>query len=116
VKRIFHYLPVPVAAFSIPLAHAQYGFDVGVGFGTMQDKASGNASITTKSCLVHSRFGRPSCVATSSLSGFSMGVSAMSWPGNISESAAKSIFSLASRITRAPIECRSQLPVAHDPV
>jgi len=60
VKRIFHYLPLfLLPAFSIPLAHAQYGFDVGVGFGTMQDKASGTASITTTICLVHSRFGRP---------------------------------------------------------
>ena len=41
VKRIFHYLPLfLLPAFSIPLAHAQYGFDIGVGFGAMQDKAS----------------------------------------------------------------------------
>ena len=41
MKRIFHYLPLfLLPAFSIPLAHAQYGFDIGVGFGAMQDKAS----------------------------------------------------------------------------
>jgi hypothetical protein len=83
VKRIFHYLPLfLLPAFSIPLAHAQYGFDVGVGFGTMQDKASGNGldyNNNLASCTVGSA--DPSCVATSSLSGFSMGVSGnvMAW-------------------------------------
>ena len=83
MKRIFHYLPLfLLPAFSIPLAHAQYGFDVGVGFGTMQDKASGNGldyNNNLASCTVGSA--DPSCVATSSLSGFSMGVSGnvMAW-------------------------------------
>jgi len=81
VKRIFHYLPLfLLPAFSIPLAHAQYGFDIGVGFGAMQDKASSkNLDDTLVPCTIGSA--DPTCVATSKLSGLSMGISGnvMAW-------------------------------------
>jgi len=81
VKRIFHYLPLfLLPAFSIPLAHAQYGFDIGVGFGAMQDKASSkNLDDSLAPCTIGSA--DPTCVATSKLNGFSMGISGnvMAW-------------------------------------
>lgn len=81
MKRIFHYLPLfLLPAFSIPLAHAQYGFDIGVGFGAMQDKASSkNLDDSLAPCTIGSA--DPTCVATGKLNGFSMGISGnvMAW-------------------------------------
>ncbi len=88
MKRIFHYLPLfLLPAFFHPLAHAQYGFDIGIGFGAMQDKASGNGiegdetSATFLGPCTPNNSADPLCLATSSLSGLSMGVSGnvMAW-------------------------------------
>jgi hypothetical protein len=81
VKSIFHYLPLfLLPVFFLPLAHAQYGFDVGIGFGAMQDKASSNGLDynTFASCTTATD---SSCINTSSLSGVSMGISGnvMAW-------------------------------------
>jgi hypothetical protein len=88
VKRIFRYLPLLLLpAFSVPLAHAQYGFDIGIGFGAMQDKASANG-IEGDETLTNflgpctpNNSADPLCLASSSLSGVAMGVSGnvMAW-------------------------------------
>jgi hypothetical protein len=83
VKRIFRYLPLfLLPAFFLPLAHAQYGFDIGLGFGALQDSASGNGLDYNNyfaACTPGSA--DPTCVATSKLSGFDMGISGnvMAW-------------------------------------
>ena len=87
MKRIFRYLPLfLLPAFSISLAHAQYGFDIGIGFGAMQDKASGNGiegdeTLTNFLGACTPGSADPTCVATSKLNGFAMGVSGnvMAW-------------------------------------
>jgi len=88
VKRIFHYLPLfLLPAFFLPLAHAQYGFDIGIGFGALQDKASGNGiegdetSANFFGSCAPGTTGDPTCIATSKLSGLGMGVSGnvMAW-------------------------------------
>jgi len=86
VKRIFHYLPLfLLPAFFLPLAHAQYGFDVGIGFGGMQDKASGtgiegDSTLTNflGSCVPGSD---ASCLASNKLNALGMGISGnvMAW-------------------------------------
>jgi len=81
VRRIFHYLPLfLLPAFFVPLAHAQYGFDIGIGFGAMQDKASGNGLDynTLASCTTATD---SSCINTSSLNSVAMGISGnvMAW-------------------------------------
>ena len=88
MKRIFRYLPLfLLPAFSIPLAHAQYGFDIGLGFGAMQDKASttgveGDETLTNflGPCTPNNA-ADPLCIAPSSLNSFSMGVggNVMAW-------------------------------------
>ncbi len=88
MKRIFHYLPLfLLPAFSIPLAHAQYGFDIGVGFGAIQDSANGtgtegNPDVTYPYSYTPCPIGSDStCIANQKLNGFSMGVSGnvMAW-------------------------------------
>jgi hypothetical protein len=81
VKRIFQYLPLfLLPAFFLPLAHAQYGFDIGVGFGAMQDKAAsaGLDSSTLASCTTATD---AACVNTSKLNSVAMGISGnvMAW-------------------------------------
>lgn len=88
MKRIFHYLPLfLLPAFSIPPAHAQYGFDIGLGFGALQDKASGNGiegdetSTNFLGACAPNNSADPTCLATSKLSGLAMGISGnvMAW-------------------------------------
>jgi hypothetical protein len=81
VKRIFRYLPLfLLPAFFLPLAHAQYGFDIGVGFGAMQAKAAstGLDSSTLASCTVATD---STCINTSKLNSVAMGISGnvMAW-------------------------------------
>lgn len=81
MKRIFHHLPLfLLPVFFLPLAHAQYGFDIGLGFGAMQDKASSNGLDYTSlaSCTTATD---SACINTSSLNGVSMGISGnvMAW-------------------------------------
>jgi hypothetical protein len=86
VKRIFHYLPLfLLPAFFLPLAHAQYGFDVGIGFGGMQDKASGTGiegdstlNNFLGSCVPGSD---ATCLASNKLNALGMGISGnvMAW-------------------------------------
>ena len=88
MKRIFHYLPLfLLPAFSISLAHAQYGFDIGLGFGAMQDKASGNGIEGDETSpnffgpCTPGTVSDPTCAAETKLSGFAMAVggNVMAW-------------------------------------
>jgi hypothetical protein len=78
VKRIFRYLPLLLASAScIPYAAAQSTFDFNVGFGAAQDKAAttGLDSNPTTGVFFSCQFSSdPTCVKTSSLSGFMLGV------------------------------------------
>jgi len=88
VKRIFRYLPLfLLPAFSVPLAHAQYGFDFGLGFGAMQDSANGQGTEGNPD-VSYPNFYTPctlrsdvTCVANNKLSGFAMSVggNVMAW-------------------------------------
>lgn len=78
MRRICRYLPIFLLLVCLQLANAQSGFDIGVGFGAAQDKATGNgiegnpASLNFfNSCPVGST---ATCAATQKLSGFMMGI------------------------------------------
>jgi hypothetical protein len=77
VKRIYRYVPILLLAVCSQLAHAQSSFDIAVGFGAAQDKATGNGiegdptSLNFfNNCAVGST---DTCTPTSSLSAFMMG-------------------------------------------
>jgi Outer membrane protein beta-barrel domain len=74
VKHIRRYLPLLFAgAFALPFASAQSTFDIGIGFGAVQDSASstGIDNFTLATCTLGST---STCVSTPSLSGFMLGV------------------------------------------
>jgi hypothetical protein len=77
VKRMFRYLPLLLASAScIPFAAAQSTFDFNMGFGALQDKApSSGLDVNPVSGIFFScAFSTdPTCVKTSSLSGFMLG-------------------------------------------
>jgi hypothetical protein len=77
VKRIFRYLPLLLASAScIPFAAAQSTFDFNMGFGAVQDKAatSGLDVNPVSGIFFSCAFSTdPTCIKTSSLSGFVLG-------------------------------------------
>lgn len=74
MKSIRRYLPLAAVVLSIPLVHAQSGFDIAVGFGAIQDKASKTTvDQNLQNCVPNDP--APPCVATPSLSQFMIGVS-----------------------------------------
>jgi hypothetical protein len=81
VKRICRYLPLLVVLlFSMPFVHAQSGFDLAVGFGAAQDKASSTqVDQNLQACTVNDI--APPCVPSASLSTFmlSFGGDLMLW-------------------------------------
>ena len=87
MKRIFQFLPLfLLSAFLIPPAHAQYGFDIGIGFGAMQDKAATGGiegDETSLNFLGPCTPGSadPLCIAPKSLSGVGMAIggNVMAW-------------------------------------
>jgi len=88
VKRIFHYLPLfLLTALFLPLAHAQYGFDFGLGFGAIQDSANGsgtegNPAVTYPYNYTPCTIGSDAtCIANDKLSGFTMSIggNVMAW-------------------------------------
>ena len=74
MRRIFHYLPLSLLMLSIPLANAQSGFDVNLGFGAAFDKSFGQVDATT--LLPCASVGSTNCAATDKLSAFDMGFGA----------------------------------------
>ena len=73
MKSICRYLSLPVGlALCIQLAHAQNTFDVNIGFGAVQDKASATG-IDQISLLSCSPATDTTCSTTPSLSGFMLG-------------------------------------------
>jgi hypothetical protein len=85
VKHIRRYLPLLVAgAISVAVASAQSTFDVNIGFGAVQDSASSSGldynGVT--GVFFNCQFSTdPTCIKTSSLSGFDLGIggSLMLW-------------------------------------
>jgi hypothetical protein len=76
VTRIFRYLPVLVLVlFCVQFASAQSTFDINMGFGAAQDKASTGGIDTSTGNLATCSSATPSgyCQSTSSLSGFMLG-------------------------------------------
>jgi len=79
VKSICRYLPLlAVLLVSIPLVHAQAGFDIAVGFGAAQAKATGtglegdpNSQNFFNTCTISTS---ATCANSKSLGGFFMGV------------------------------------------
>jgi hypothetical protein len=72
VRRIFRYLPLLLVLFCcMQFASAQSSFDINVGFGAVQDKASSNGvDQNLQACALNSA----GCTATPSLSSFMIGV------------------------------------------
>src|ERR1019366_782223 len=73
VKRIFRYLPLMLLPiFSVPMVNAQSAFDINIGFGAVQDKASSTqVDQDLQACTANDP--APPCVSTPSLSGFILG-------------------------------------------
>jgi hypothetical protein len=86
VRRICRYLPLPVLLLaSIQLAGAQSLIDINMGFGAVQDKATGSGIEGDYSGANYANFGGPcvpgnssdpTCVPTNALSGFMLGFGA----------------------------------------
>jgi hypothetical protein len=73
VKRIFRYLPLMLLPiFSVPMVHAQSAFDINIGFGAAQDKAtSTQLDQSLLPCTANDAY--LPCVSPSSLSTFMLG-------------------------------------------
>lgn len=72
VRRMFRYLRFVLLLVCVPLAHAQNSFDVGLGFGTFRDKATG-AGIDTNSFASCTPATDATCQLTPSLGSVFMG-------------------------------------------
>ncbi len=77
MRRIYRYLPVLLLPVCMQLARAQSSFDLALGFGAVQDKASGagiegdpTSANFFNTCVPNST---PTCTASKSLSGPTMG-------------------------------------------
>lgn len=72
MRRTFRYSPFLWLLVSTPLAHAQNAFDLGLGFGTFRDKATG-AGIDTNTFASCTPATDPTCQLTPSLGSVFMG-------------------------------------------
>ena len=77
MRQICRYLPLSLLLSLIPVANAQSQFDINMGFGAAQAKAASTGiegnSLSTNFLGSCTSSGDPTCVSSSSLSGFTMG-------------------------------------------